>query len=776
LGAHLSLIKLADAQRQWYGICAELTCGLFLLGHISPGPVPRGTEAETLLAWNTSVSSRTIFAINGYIASAISYSKTQHILKTTKIIPRFYPFEVARLLLLYLIIVRPLEKLWAKIAFGQDHAQHYRSRVFVSYGIPLTSVDFSEIMVSSTREDLNIPLGLADYRQVIKVVLRVLFGMDPDDDDEENEVQAIDHGFGHNTTTGRRCYGRLLYSDLPRMTSEVITICQKGCQRVHQWLDNTPSRPSNPLDPGRPVPPVDANARYPEISKDALTSIIQEETRKAFENTCKTLEEARKTLEETRKALEETLQIAKKEEGTRPALTSGIPLRSIGKRPWVDSSPVIVQPATLSAIRRLFKKPDAHFKSVSQGRILELIRQGDKHVLGVLPTGGGKSAAFFGPAFLESNGITVVIVPFNALLQDLIAEGKKMGVKVATWPDKISNPNLKSGVDYIPLDVNHHRVVLVSAHDAGGVNFPTWLRNLGAEDLLRRIVIDEVHEVLVSQDYRHGMKNLKVVVEMGVQIIGLTATLSPSSELDLLQFFSIPPTLSITIREPTHRPEISYHFTKTRDFPSMLDLTKEVVSKTKLEDHERGLIFAHSYEDCDLLSKTLQIPKYYGKMSPVEKSNSFQKWTVGKYKWMVATSALGHGINYKFVRYVLHFRAPTEILQYAQETGRGGRDGRKAIARTIYTTPATLIDSLAPDTCGRVAMQRLISLDTQCRRIEQSLFLDGEAITCSSLPGSQLCDVCQVYWKTIFHYSLASKEGSGVQRSRDRGPCRGWRR
>lgn len=297
-----------------------------------------------------------------------------------------------------------------------------------------------------------------------------------------------------------------------------------------------------------------------------------------------------------------------------------------------------------------------------------------------------------------------MIIPFNALLQDLISEATRLQIKVATWPDKTYRLDLKRFVDYIPVDVNVHRLVLVSAHEAGDPIFLTWMRNLVSVHLLKRVVIDEAHEPLGSADYRHCMKDLKVIAELGVQLVFLTATLSPRSEENLLQFFNIPPNLSITIRAPTSCPEISYRFRRMPDLTAMVRRIQEVVVTTPLAKHERGLIFANSYHDCDMLSDLLKVPKYYGQMSATVKSSAFRQWTMGKYQWIIATSALGHGINNKFVRYILHFRAAGDIFRYAQETGRGGQDGQTAIAETIYVNIPWIKEVGSADDRGEIAM------------------------------------------------------------------------
>jgi superfamily II DNA helicase RecQ len=385
-------------------------------------------------------------------------------------------------------------------------------------------------------------------------------------------------------------------------------------------------------------------------------------------------------------------------------------------------------------------------KSVHQARILELVRQGQKHVLGVLPTGGGKSALFYAPSFFEGRGITVVILPLNAQIQDQLSEAKRHEVDVATWPSKMNHPGLKPGIDHVEFDVNKHRVVIVSAHDAGSDNCFTWLCNLRDNKGLGLIVIDEADEVLHGQDYRRCMPYLKRLTELGSQILFLTATMSKLTEKALFDFFCIPRHLAATVRAPTWRPEISYRFTHLRDLDAMKARVQEIIRTTDLKPHERGLIFCNTYDDCDMLSELLHIPKYNGKQSRIDNSTTFEEWKTGSSQWAVATAALGKGVNYQHVRYVVHFKPAENATRYYQESGRGGRDGKPAIAETLYTSSDIPSGSHAklPDYCGQIPMRRLLTCDDECLRLGPSLFFDQSAITCFTLQHSQFCGNCAV--------------------------------
>lgn len=209
-----------------------------------------------------------------------------------------------------------------------------------------------------------------------------------DGDDEENEIHAIDHGFGHNTISGRQSYGRLPYSDLPNLTSEVISLRQAGCQNFHQWLimgGCVSKQPNGPTSEVLALSDITENigtilkatASYP--SKDILADLIWDKIHKTFKTDARAIIQA---------VLDDTL----------PKAILAIPWESLLKscnHTAPPESSIIVQLTTLQAVRHLFQQPRAQFKSIFQARILELVSLAEKHVIGILPTGGGKCDFFY---------------------------------------------------------------------------------------------------------------------------------------------------------------------------------------------------------------------------------------------------------------------------------------------------------------------------------------------------------------------------------------------
>jgi hypothetical protein len=298
-------------QLEWFSTVAAFVEGLFSVSHVGPGGVPRGREAETLLTQNTAAAPRGLYSINGFLAGVISYAKTQHMTGSNKIVARFHMLDVARPFLYYLVIIRPLEKKWAKQLFTRLQSKTYRSVLFVRLGNPMKSGDFANVLKSFTAEELKFPMALADYRQVIKVILRIVLGMEVDEDDED-EIHAIDVSFGHSTRRGRGDYGRLKYSDLHTLTSEVMTMCQIDCEKVHRWLQGSGRRVTSPISANTSGDPTQmvTQAEIEKIIRAAIEKGTSDVERAAMDICTKSVAAAQKSVMDVSKVAIEAIEKA----------------------------------------------------------------------------------------------------------------------------------------------------------------------------------------------------------------------------------------------------------------------------------------------------------------------------------------------------------------------------------------------------------------------------------------------------------------------------------
>jgi superfamily II DNA helicase RecQ len=159
-------------------------------------------------------------------------------------------------------------------------------------------------------------------------------------------------------------------------------------------------------------------------------------------------------------------------------------------------------------------------KSAEQKLPMKAIMQRETPLVVVLPTGGGKSLLFMVRACLPDPGVTIVVVPFRALLNNLSDRLEKVGIDHIEW---------RGG------QVNPAPIVLVSADFAGRWSFLTYASLLDQKGLLRRIVVDECHLTYTASHYRDRLTQLKNLRFLSCPIVLLTATQPPMLEHELAE-------------------------------------------------------------------------------------------------------------------------------------------------------------------------------------------------------------------------------------------------
>ena len=138
----------------------------------------------------------------------------------------------------------------------------------------------------------------------------------------------------------------------------------------------------------------------------------------------------------------------------------------------------------------------------------------------VLPTGGGKSLLFMVPAVRGVNGgVSIVVIPFVALSDDLIARARSFGIDCVRW--RLAEEEGREAGSLVRVA----SLVVVSADQASSQEFSCYVDALRSRRLLRRIFIDECHTIIIDVGYRERLTELKGLYRFDCPVILLTATL-----------------------------------------------------------------------------------------------------------------------------------------------------------------------------------------------------------------------------------------------------------
>ena len=436
-------------------------------------------------------------------------------------------------------------------------------------------------------------------------------------------------------------------------------------------------------------------------------------------------------------SLAESLQI----QGRRGS--TGLSLRPVGQKQFAP------HPSLIIMLRNFLSDSSATFKTPEQAEALEVSMACDRHLLLVGPTSMGKSLVYMLPAACRNSGTTCVILPLSALHYDFNRRCRDLKVECSRWMP--GTQELRT------------RIVFVSPEHAQTMEFLNYLTGMSQRRLLVQIVFDEVHLLTQHTDFWFCTSQLAPLVtsgergfaeimlfqcglniNLGVPFLLMTATCPPPLRQRLLSTVGIDD--CHILHAPTDRPEISYIVKLSGSIKEAGDSLVKMVSIYMEKFGEgpsfRGLVYCRTKDEVDGVAKKTGFSPFHADRPAQEREASFKDWVTGKKKFMICSSLLGCGVDVKGVRVVLHLGTPRSVLDFAQESGRAGRDGHFSQS-IVFASTNEKESSGEEDLYGGKIMREWVLQDTVCRRLGLSLFLDNRQTTCLLLKGAALCDVCK---------------------------------
>lgn len=339
-----------------------------------------------------------------------------------------------------------------------------------------------------------------------------------------------------------------------------------------------------------------------------------------------------------------------------------------------------------------------------RGIQLDIIRDihAGRDVLGLMPTGGGKSITFQVPALL-GKGLCLVISPLISLMKDQVEHLRERSIRAAA---------IYSGMDLRDIQTvlynaayGAYELLYISPERLTSEPFLKVLRHLQ----LSFVVVDEAH--CISQwgyDFRPSYLNITSVREVhpSVPILALTATATPRVVDDICYRLGFRDN-SVVHRMSFARDNLAYVVRKTEDkLTELLHILRSVSGS--------AVVYVRNRQQTREVAKLLRdngmsAHFYHAGINNADRDVRQLAWKSGETRVMVATNAFGMGIDKPDVRLVVHLDLPDSLEAYFQEAGRAGRDGQKAYAvllhnsRDSQTLLRRIADAFPPlDTIRRV--------------------------------------------------------------------------
>ena len=300
-------------------------------------------------------------------------------------------------------------------------------------------------------------------------------------------------------------------------------------------------------------------------------------------------------------------------------------------------------------------------------------------VLGIMPTGAGKSLCYQIPAIMMS-GITLVISPLISLMKDQVNALVQQGVSAAYLNRSLNDAQYSKA---LANAVNgKYKIIYVAPERLESNSFMRFALNAD----ISLIAVDEAHCVSQwGQDFRPSYLNIKSFISKlnHRPVIGaFTATATEEVKNDIVRLLELNEPFSVTTG--FDRPNLFFSVLKPQN------KSKELLKLIKGRNNQSGIVYCSTRrnveEVCDLLNKSgISATRYHAGLDDEERVKNQDDFVYDRKTVMVATNAFGMGIDKSDVRFVIHYNMPKNIESYYQEAGRAGRDGENADCFLLYS-------------------------------------------------------------------------------------------